>query len=258
MNDMKFIGKVSKGSVFNQIYVPKDLRLEFEAGSSVEVRLIGKKLYYSKSFSVSEFKERLIKETFSFLGSFGIKQVVIAGSFIREKVDYRDIDLLLVVSKRDEKFENFVYESLIEKFNLKFHLLFVEEESFIKLQESCPLIRSLLFYSISDKEIKKKTRKMDEKHIKFLLMMPEDLLKIKAGSRVFYDSLRRLIIIEKFLSGKDENPEDANKELKMLGMLYEEIRDNESISEVDIRLLRKMMKDKLRKIEGIIKNAENF
>jgi len=254
---MGFVGKVSKGSVFNQIYIPKNLRWEFEAGSLVEVKLLEKRLHYSRKFAISEFKEKLIKEIFSFLESFGVKQIIIAGSFLKEKIDYRDIDLLLVVDRRGEKFENVVYKKLIEKLNLKFHLLFFDEESFIKLQESCPLTRSMLYYSISNKKIEKRGRKIDENHIKFLLMMPEDLLKIKVNTRVFYDSLRRLVAIEKFLSSKEEDPSEINKDLKdELGVLYKEIRDNEIIEEAGIVRLRKIIQNKILKIRKMIKYGQ--
>ena len=69
----KFIHKVSKGSRFNQIYVPKGMEIKFGIGDVVEVRLLKKKehLYYSKNLpKLGEFKEKLIKDIFSFLNQF--------------------------------------------------------------------------------------------------------------------------------------------------------------------------------------------
>ena len=73
MSELKFIHKVSKGSRFNQIYVPIQYSEDFEAGDFVEVRLLRKplKIFYSQSIKkLSEFKEKLVKEIFSFLKKY--------------------------------------------------------------------------------------------------------------------------------------------------------------------------------------------
>src|SRR3989344_5131442 len=77
--EIKFVKTVSKGSKFNQIYVPKNMENLIEAGDEVEIRLIKKhiKLYYSNGFKkLSEFKESLTKGIFSFLNeNFDINAV---------------------------------------------------------------------------------------------------------------------------------------------------------------------------------------
>ena len=59
-------------------------------------------------------------------------------------------------------------------------------------------------------------------------MMPEDLLKITANSRLFYDNIRRLITINQFLENKDLNPVKINVRLKSLlgDYLYSQIKNN--------------------------------
>src|SRR3989344_8304572 len=103
---MKFVHKISQGSKFNQIYVPREAEKEFEVGDLVEVKLLKKKigLYYSqKSIELSKFKGKLINEIFAFLSeNKKIKQVFIFGSFLTKKIDYNDIDILVIAEKEDE------------------------------------------------------------------------------------------------------------------------------------------------------------
>lgn len=253
----RFIHRISKGSRFNQIYIPREMEKVFEAGDLVSIELVEKKvqIFCSKNFVLSKFKEKLAEEIFSFLCNFqGIRKIFLVGSFVTQKIDYRDIDLLIVVKDKNEMIENEIYSKLIDKFNLKFHLILIPEGRLERLAEICPLTRSMLYSYISNKKFIMPERKIDKSHIKFLLMMPEDLLKIKANSRVFYDNIRRLITIERFFDNKDINPEKINKELKQtLGNLFEDLRDNGEIDKSIINKLREIIKRKLRNIDRKIR-----
>ena len=153
---IKFEKHVSKGSKFNQIYIPKNIENLIEVGDKVEVKLIEKhtKLNYSKDLKkLSEFKENLIKNIFSFLSNSNIKQIFIVGSFLTEKINYNDIDIVLISEKTNNKLEHSIYEKLIEKFNLKFHLLVIEEKQLINLLKICPLTKSMFNTFISNKKL---------------------------------------------------------------------------------------------------------
>src|SRR3989344_3610911 len=112
---MQFIHKVSKGRRFNQIYIPRGLESIFEAGDLVEVKLIKKKveLFYSRKIEINEFKNKLIREIISFLSRFkDIKQIFMVGSFLTKKIDYNDIDLLIISNKDlDEEIEILIGKS---------------------------------------------------------------------------------------------------------------------------------------------------
>ncbi|MEK6895389.1 MAG: nucleotidyltransferase domain-containing protein [Nanoarchaeota archaeon] len=252
----QFIHKVSKGSRFNQIYIPKEAK-DFEVGDIVQVRLLKKhyKLYYSNNLKISEFKEKLILDIFSFLSQFKeISQIFIFGSFLTKREDYNDIDILIISDK--EKIEQDIYESLINKFNLKFHIISISERQLNYLVHTCPMTRSMLYSFVSNKEfsLPSETR-LDKNHIKFLLMMPEDLLNIKINSKIYYDNIRRLITIERFLEKKDANPLEINKELERVleKNILKLTKDNESINENILRKLKKVIKNKLNNINKKIK-----
>lgn len=246
----KFIHRISKGSRFNQIYIPKEMEKVFEVGDLVSVELVEKnvQIFCSKNVVLSKFKEKLAGEIFSFLCNLkGIERIFLVGSFVTQKVDYRDIDLLIVVKNKEEAIESEIYSKLIDKFDLKFHLILIPEDRLARLAEICPLTRSMLYCHVSNKRFTMPSRRIDKSHIKFLLMMPEDLLKIKVNSRSFYDSIRRMITIERFLDNKDIVPEKINKELKQsLGNLYEYTKDNDEIDKNIVSKLREIIRKKLK------------
>ena len=88
--------------------------------------------------------------------------------------------------------------------------------------------------------------------------MPQDLLEIKLNSRIFFDNIRRLITIERFLKNKRLNIISINEELKnLIGFrLYEIIRNNGELEDITIILLRKIIKSKLDVIMKLLKNGK--
>lgn len=250
--ESRFEHRVSKGSRFNQIYIPREMNSVFEVGDIVEVKLIKKKhaVFYSPNLGdIGDFKKKLINEIFSCLYDFKeANQIFIVGSFLTEKTDYRDIDILLVTRGKLEGIENKIYLSLVRKIQLKFHIIAILEDNFLNLIKICPLTRSMLYsYASNKKFIIPKERVFDIKHLEFLLMMPQDLLNIKTDSRVFYDNLRRLITIRRFIFGKSLDPREAVFEIrKKLGdFLYNQLKNNELVNEKMLDFTRKIIKKEL-------------
>ena len=259
MQNIQFTHKVSKGSRFNQIYIPKEMEANFEVGDFVEVKLLKKKekIYYSENLEkLSDFKEKLIKEIFLKLNEFNeVQQVFVVGSFLTQKIDYNDVDLMIVLHKKDENAERKIYDKLTEKLNIKFHIIPISEDELHYLEKTCPLTKSMLYYYVSNKEFDISTKKIvDKNHIKFLLMMPEDLLEIKTNSKVFYDNLRRLITIERFLGDKNLDPKKVNNELNLIinkigGNAGAILKNSEQIDDKIINKLREMIRKKLKNIK---------
>jgi DNA polymerase/3'-5' exonuclease PolX len=71
----------------------------------MKFKLLKKKnnLFYSNNLkNIGEFKENLVKQIFSLFSKFGeIRQIFIVGSFLTEKADYNDIDIVLITNKRN-------------------------------------------------------------------------------------------------------------------------------------------------------------
>jgi len=262
MNNLKFVHKISKGSKFNQIYIPKNKEKEFGPGDIVEIRLLKKEfeIYYSKNLKeLSEFKERLIKGIFEFLMSYKeIKQIFIFGSFLTKKIDYNDIDVLILTEKNNNV-DDIIYGNLINKFNLKFHLISFNEEKLGELLKICPLTRSIFYYYISNKEFKvPKEAKIDKKHIKFLLMMPEDLLKVNLDEIEYYNALRKIYAVENFLIGKEVPPDKIDVQLEKVidKKKLDLLKKNEIVDKCIIKEVKNIIKNKLEKIYRRINYGE--
>jgi len=262
MEKVVFEKKVSKGSKFNQIYIPKEFGMVIEVGDLVQIRLLEKheSLYYkNQGKKLSDFKEYLIKKIFSYLQKFSeIKTVFIVGSFLYETI-YNDIDVIIIADKEEKISEKTIEDLLIKTFNQKFHVLLFDEEKLRTLIEKDPITRIMLKNYISNKKIDfDYKRKIDENHIMFLLMMPEDLLELKLPSKIFYDNMRRLIAIEEFLKDKDlEREELLNKLKKDINIqLLDKIKNNEEVNNKGLKILREFIKKKINNIKKIMKNGQ--
>lgn len=262
-----FRKKVSKGSRFNQIYVPKNLDGIICIGDEVEVKLVKKKinLYYSKDLNkISEFKEKLITGMFLVLEEYKeIRICFVIGSFLTKMISYNDIDLVIII---DDKFKDYkllkekIYNKLINKFNQNFHILLIQESKFNNLLMKCPLTISMFDKYISSERIDLRfKRELDKRHIEFLLMMPEDLLEINVQSKIFLDNIRRLVTIERFLDKKLLNLYDINKDIWGLvnRNLYNRMDSNDLLLKHEIKFIRNIIKLKIKKIKETLKRFKD-
>jgi predicted nucleotidyltransferase len=260
IEEQRFRHRVSKGSRYNQIYIPKGMQGRFGIGDLVEVRLIEKKdsWSYQREIAIGNFKEKLIKQIFAILREFrDIEQVIIFGSFLTQNEDYRDIDIAILTNKKG--LEEKVYSRLTEEMPLKFHVISFDHLKLKEILEFCPLTRSMFYYAISNKklEIPKKTY-INKEHLEFLLMMPEDIINIPSfSSRVYFDSLRKLITILRFLKNQDLDPLKINFELKsILGQLYEWSRNNEVLNEASYQNFKHLILIKLKEVRSLLNGAK--
>ncbi len=261
MEEIVFEKKVSKGSKFNQIYIPQEMRNVVEVGDLVQIKLLEKhaELYYKNQKKLPEFKEYLIKKIFSELQRFSeIKTIFVVGSFLYETI-YNDIDIIIITDKEKKVSEKNIENLLIKTFNQKFHVLLFNEEKLRNLIEKDPLTRVMLNNYVSNKKIDfDYKKKIDEKHIMFLLMMPEDLLELRLSSKIFYDNLRRLIAVEEFLRNKDLGRQELlNKIKKDINIkLLDKIKNNEEINDGEIDILRRLIRVKIKNIKKMMKNGQ--
>ena len=265
MENIVFEKKVSKGSKFNQIYIPLEMDEIIEVGDLMQVKLLKKnsKLYYKNQKKLLEFKEYLIKKVFSELQRFEkIKRIFIVGSFLNNVI-YNDIDIVISVENCDdnvrESLEKKIEEFLTKKFNQKFHILLLNKDKIEKLRKIDPLTRVMFNNYVSNKEYKLDYKKIiDKGHIRFLLMMPRDLLEITLSSKIFYNNLRRLITIKRFLKNMNLDIKNISSQLEreLDIKILDKIRNNKEINEKEIKVLRKKIKNKIDDINELIKNGK--
>lgn len=259
MQELIFKKKVSKGSRFNQVYIPKDMENGIEVGDLVEVRLLRKHLeiYYKNQEKLSDFKEYLIKNVFSTLQRFNeVEYAFIVGSFLYNTI-YNDIDIVIIAGKAG--LETQIQETLTQKFNQRFHVLLFSRDRLKTMIEKDPLIRSMFHSYICNKRLDLAYKMiLDAKHIEFLLMMPSDLLEITLPSKAYYDNMRRLVAIQRFLENRPLDRNSISNEIRPMidTGLFDKMMNNDDMTEKEISTLRRIIKEKLAIIRELMKHGQ--
>lgn len=145
-----------------------------------------------------------------------------------------------------------------KRLDQKFHVLSFNKEKLKTFIETDPLIRAMFNNYISNKKINLDfNRKINWNHLNFLLMMPEDLLDLEVSSRIYFDNLRRLITIERFLNNKQLSRKIILDEILNIlpENLLNRIRSNQPTNNKEIKLIKNIIKEKIKKIRSI-KNGE--
>src|SRR3989344_2132170 len=261
MNELKFTHKISKGSRYNQIYVPLQFENDFEVGDLVEVRLLRRqeKLFYSKDIKkLGEFKEKIIKDVFNFLEKYKeIEQIYIFGSFLFKREDYNDIDLLIISDKGE--IEKDIYEAFVNRFNLRFHVISISKEKLELQFRIDPIFRNIIYSSISNKNIDDLPDiEIDERHIRYLMMLPNDVLDVDVNTEMLYNALRKIIVIENFLRNKNIASENFSNELIKLinNKLYIKIIKKDILNKQAPKSIKEVIKNKLKIIGRLLKNGK--
>ncbi len=267
MEQIFFNANVSKGSKYDQIYIPKTLKGRIEPGDLVEIRLLSKSttLFYSKGLKkLSEFKENLLLQVFKEIRlaamkkSHALESIFVIGSFLFEQVHYNDIDIIIATAKQMQEQEvKKLHEKLGEKFNQKFHIVNIPRERLESLLTYCPMTRAMLNAYVSDRPniITTKIKVVEKNHIEFLLMMPEDLLTTTLSSKIFLDNLRVLVTIDLFLENKEPSYHNMIKtQQTILGdELYARMKSNDLLFEDEIKNIRKIFREKIKDIRKKLK-----
>ena len=255
--EIKFNKRVSKGSKFNQIYLPKEMENIIEVGDLVQVRLLEKKpkIYYKNQKKLSVFKEYIVKNIFSIIEKNNeIEMAFIVGSFLEG--NYNDIDVVIITN--NENLEKIIDSQLSKELDQKFHVISFNKEKLKTFIETDPLIRSMFNNYLSNKKINLDfNKKIDWNHLNFLLMMPEDLLDLEVSSKIYFNNLRRLITIERFLNDKQSSRNIILDEILNIlpENILDRIRSNEPINNKETKFIKNIIKEKIKKIRSI-KNGE--
>ena len=99
-------------------------------------------------------------------------------------------------------------------------------------------------------------KKINEIHLKNLLMMPEDLLRVRFPlGKVYYDSLRKMVTIEHFLNNDEIAPDKIDSELiEIINVEKLKIlKENYDVETYLLKEVRSIIKKKLDLIHKLIK-----
>ena len=216
---VNLVGKVSKGTLMDQIYIPKERPLGFELGATVVIKPALeeeeiKPLYYNID-KLESVKVMVVQRIFSELNF--ADNVIITGSFLEKGFQFNDIDVILVDDKKIDS--NKIELNLSKLFGLEFHIIVLDYKSLLKGLETDPLYQAMLSRYIAKKRIVVRYKneinyKVLDLHLLKSKMLIENFDYLTGNQK--YDMARNLIAIHLYLNNKKISNEIIDYEIKKL------------------------------------------
>lgn len=263
---MELVGKISKGTKMDQIYISKQRTPGFEIGESVLIKPIkaisGKESisrYNYNIISIEPVKNIIINDIFrSFLH---FDNIIIGGSFLEKGIHFEDIDIILVSEKNINLGK--IKDMLENKIGLKIHLICLNYRDLFIGYNSDPLFQTLLSRYISkERVIFKKNIKINYKLLDLYLLESKLLIDnfYFLSGREKYKLVRNLIGIKLFIESKNLSLIEVNKEIeKSFGKgIIVKIKDNMLEEKYFLIKYKKIYFELFNKImDGIKKEGKN-
>ncbi|MDO8655732.1 MAG: hypothetical protein Q7K45_00710 [Nanoarchaeota archaeon] len=215
------ISKISKGTVMDQIYLPKIRPPGFFIGDYVEISptRMKKTTFYTHNMPHLEpIKDLIREEIFKYFDA--ADNVIITGSFLEKGVHFNDIDIIVIgMIAADKTWENYFEQRL----GLKVHFICIDRKSLQQGSRQDPLFQMML-----SKYLAKKREMFSFKNEYKYKILDLHLLKSKSfldnfdmlTGREKYNLVRNMCAIRLFLQGKVLDLEVVNTEIdKIFGKL---------------------------------------
>ena len=220
---MEIIGKVSKGSRMDQVYIPKK-RSDFPIGAYVVLKQLEKKKLVQKHHFygikyLEPVKVDLIKKVMTL-----IEQVVptaenmfIVGSFLDRGFHFNDLDILIVSEQKGG--EKSIVKKIKEEIGIQAQIIMLNNKELLKGITTDPLYQMMLSKCVARKRfLYKKKHEMNYKLLDLHLLKSKVLLDnfdMLTGSEKYYLT-RNMIAILLFIQQKKLSREVVDSEIKKL------------------------------------------
>ena len=218
---MEIIGKISKGSKMDQVYIPKN-RPGLAAGDHVIVKTLEEnkpisKLYFYGVKNIEPIKLDIIKEIIRIaeknLRSYD--NLIITGSFLEEGFQFNDIDIIILAEK--EININHIKEEAEKKTGIKADILSLSNKAFIQGLENDPLYQMMLSKCIAkNRFIYKVKHKINYKILDLHLLKSKTLIDnfdFLSGNEK-YGFIRNMFAIWLYMKGRKLTKEIVDNEIK--------------------------------------------
>lgn len=217
------VSKISRGTVMDQIYIPKERVPGLEVGTAVLVEPVAEmavskqklKPYYYNVSGLEPVKVMIIEEIFRYLESSD--NVIIAGSFLEPGFHFEDIDVIVVTAKFRGVDARSISRHFLAALGIKVQIVAISFKVLLKGISTDPLFEMLVSRFVSKKRVIFRTKR--EMHFKLLDL---HLLKSKMLSDNFeflsgrekYKLTRNMIAVSLFLTGKKLSTAAVNGEIE--------------------------------------------
>jgi len=257
---MEIIGKISKGSKMDQVYIPKN-RDGLDVGSYVVLRTLEIKkpverpYFYNIKF-IEPIKLRIIGDIIDLIGRMvNYKNIIITGSFLEKGFNFNDVDVLIISEKKIDK-KNIV-KKVENKIKIKIHLIVLNNETLMKGLSTDPLYQMMLSKCIAKKRFVYRIKPRINYKILDLHLLRSELLinnfdNLNGNEKYYF--IRNMIAISLYLKYRKVNKEGVDAEIKRIFNLknINEIKQNMLDKKVFLKKYKMEYKKIFNKImEGI-------
>lgn len=216
---MVIVGKISKGTLMDQIYIPKERPLGFELGTPVIIKPLEKAheikpVYYGIN-KLEPIKVTVIQKIFSEL--YELDNIIATGSFLEKGFHFNDIDVILIDDKKIDikKTE----EHLSKTLGLRVHIIALNYNVLLKGLETDPIYQAMLSRYVAKKKMilsykNKINYKLLDLHLLKSRLLAENFDYLTGSQK--YDTTRNLAAINLFLNNRKISNEAINNEIKEL------------------------------------------
>ncbi|MFA6023283.1 MAG: hypothetical protein WC781_04300 [Candidatus Pacearchaeota archaeon] len=270
---MELIGRISKGSKMDQIYISKN-RAGLDIGSYVIVTPINQirqehnetnkkaSLFFYNVKKIEKLKVSIIDEIIRIIeentNSKEIENILFVGSFISSGFNFKDLDIILISSNEIDikKIEDKIYEN----FGIKAHIILIENKTLLNGLSQDPFYEMMLSSFISkNRTIYQIKRKLNYKLLDLHLLKSKTLIDnfdYLNGNEKYY-LIRNLIALSLFIQGEKVSNENVDKEIKNQFTLksIEEIKENMLDKNSFIKKYKAIYDKNFNKIMIGVKNA---
>lgn len=260
---MEIIGRISKGSKMDQIYIQKN-RSGFGIGNYVAIRPIEEKkqtekLYFYGIKHLEPVKLNIVNEIIGIISNNieNYDNVIITGSFLDRGFQFNDIDIIVLSEKNinTNKIEN----EAEKKIGIKSHILNLSNKSLASGIETDPLYRVMLSRCIARKRfVHKNGYKINYKLLDLHLLKSKTLIDNfdALTGKEKYDMTRNMMSICLYLEKKKVTKESVDNEIKRNFGLKDinEIKQNMVYKEDFLRKYRLIYG---KTFSGILKGIKN-
>ncbi|MBS3079365.1 hypothetical protein J4218_04540 [Candidatus Pacearchaeota archaeon] len=231
---MELIGKITKGSKIDQIYLPKK-RIGFSIGNYVRITPLDisietvkrNKPYFYNIEDIEPIKLRISEEIFNIIDKeVENKNIIITGSFLDYGFNFNDLDILIIgnmLSDAEEKqIIGIIEEKIKNNIGIKPHIILIDNKSLIKGLSTDPLYQSMLSRCVSKEriiyKIEPEKNKINYKILDLHLLKSKvviDTFDSLTGEEKYY-YLQNLVSIYLFLKLGRISKEKVEKKIKEL------------------------------------------
>jgi hypothetical protein len=219
---MELIGKISKGTKMDQIYIKKN-REGFEIGDYVLIKPVKEEHQKKEDYffynvkKLEGLKIKIIEEVFNIVEKIlNYDNILIAGSFLEKGYNFNDLDIIIITKEKIEtnNTDSKLKKEISKKIGVNAHCITIDYASFIKGVSTDPLYRNIISKFVSKKRIViKKERKIIPELLDLNLLKSKDFavnFDVLTGREKYY-LLKNMIAISLFLNNKDISKENIDR-----------------------------------------------